>query len=103
MYRCSFMDFDASEEVIFWILMQVDRSDWRKKFITNTLLENMDTMLVGGLIPGVLNDMESQYKDPNKTGNFTGCISGTLWNFFGGGREGGGAWFWLKKVAISML
>lgn len=35
----------------------------------------MDTMLVGGLIPGVLNDMESQYKDPNKTGNFTGCIS----------------------------
>lgn len=85
MYRCSFMDFDASEEVIFWILMQVDRSDWRKKFITNTLLENMDTMLVGGLIPGVLNDMESQYKDPNKTGNFTGCISGTLWNFFWGG------------------
>nr|XP_034312115.1 contactin-associated protein-like 5 isoform X6 [Crassostrea gigas] len=53
----------------------VDRSDWRKKFITNTLLENMDTMLVGGLIPGVLSDMESQYKDPNKTGNFTGCIS----------------------------
>lgn len=93
MYRCSFMDFDASEEVIFWILMQVDRSDWRKKFITNTLLENMDTMLVGGLIPGVLSDMESQYKDPNKTGNFTGCISGTLWNFFWGGGRGGGHGF----------
>lgn len=100
MCRCSFMDFDASEEVIFWILMQVDRSAWRRKFITNTLLENMDTILVGGLIPGVLNDMESQYKDPNKTGNFTGCISGTLWSIFFWGVGGGHGFI---KVAISML
>lgn len=87
MYRCSFMDFDASEEVIFWILMQVDRSDWRRKYIINTLLENMDTILVGGLIPGGLNYIERKYKDPKQTVNFTGCISGTLRSmiFFLGG------------------
>lgn len=85
------MDFDASKDVIFLILMQVDRSDWRKKFITNTHLEGMDTVLVGGLIPEVTIDMEQKYGDPNQTSNFTGCLSGTLWSiFWGGGRT----WFY---------
>lgn len=84
------MDFDASKDVIFLILMQVDRSDWRKKFITNTHLEGMDTVLVGGLIPEVTIDMEQKYGDPNQTSNFTGCLSGTLWGIFcGGGGDGG--------------
>lgn len=85
------MDFDASKDAIFLILMQVDRSDWRKKFITNTHLEGMDTVLVGGLIPEVTIDMEQKYGDPNQTSNFTGCLSGTLWSiFWGGGRT----WFY---------
>lgn len=84
------MDFDASKDVILWTLMQVDRSDWRKKFITNTHLEGMDTVLVGGLIPEVTIDMEQKYGDPNQTSNFTGCLSGTLWSIFcGGGGDGG--------------
>ncbi|XP_061182173.1 axotactin-like isoform X3 [Saccostrea echinata] len=56
-----------------WI--RVDRSPWRKKFTTSTQLEDMDTLLVGGLIPSLTEMMEPKYGNPNLTVNFTGCIS----------------------------
>jgi hypothetical protein len=39
-------------------------------------LEDMDTVLVGGLIPELTGMMEQKYGDPAQTVNFTGCISG---------------------------
>nr|XP_022313523.1 contactin-associated protein-like 5 isoform X4 [Crassostrea virginica] len=53
----------------------IDQSDWRKKFTTRTYLENMNMVLVGGLIPELTINMEQKYGDSNQTVNFTGCIS----------------------------
>lgn len=39
-------------------------------------LDDMDTVLVGGLIPRLTGMMEQKYGDPEQTVNFTGCISG---------------------------
>ncbi|XP_048758506.1 axotactin-like isoform X3 [Ostrea edulis] len=53
----------------------INRSPWRKKFTTSMHLDDMDTVLVGGLIPRLTGMMEQKYGDPEQTVNFTGCIS----------------------------
>ncbi|XP_062584183.1 uncharacterized protein LOC134245970 isoform X2 [Saccostrea cucullata] len=61
--------------LMYTIIIQVDRSPWRKKFTTSTQLEGIDTLLVGGLIPSLTDVMEPKYGNPNLTVNFTGCLS----------------------------